>query len=756
MGTRAEKDVLSFDLPGLTTKVKYESLVHAVAFDEDDMPIFVKENSTFVHLLVKEVHIKLSPVVIEIMEEVNDMMTTGSSVTGGTIGATQSDGMEASTGTPGNSLKILVDMKPASLALTCNDTSNNNNSGVVLSLDHQGLGLCFSTASLKRQSRTKGVQRIQLPVIIAAHLNHLKFSLVNERTGFETMKFSIASIEYSYSQSTGFLGKAKIEPHLACIDAMELTLSLRDLSDVGTLQENWLNPLQGKGVRAGSSAKSGSVGGRSGGGWGSRRSMDGMSDHSSVMSGSNMVAGSPMKRGGFLGKRKKEYHCYYLKFREVKANVDLGPDIGLMDFETRRLHVNGGIPRRWKKTDELMYLMMTTDTHVPSKITLSGVLKGKIELGKLMFQGSILSSQYNSIELKNFFVCLQPTVIDLEYKFNQILAADVGVIQGWFQDSEDSEEFESESVVVSGYIMIQRMETQVSNHALSAAMEISMSMDKLLTGLYGPSSSSSNRQGSSSSSSSSRRTGKRKKRRGKEGQLIGPDGKVIPIGEIKIDGWDWNLSLFTGPRSFKEHEWVHMVLHSYKFHLTQKVEYESIGRFLKVLLGPCYVYNLSETKTSKRDFSERLNDASYSRVFRLPASLYRLSSTQLIGDPTVEMDFNSAFDGPIEVSLDVRQYAYLRDTFARFSDDYESFKEQLQANTVVVSNVSEDALDSRQYVIVGFELNPQLNVVGDYTPQISKVLEWLDINNPSTTISQALHNSAVDGLEGILRSLYFK
>eukprot|EP00003_Mantamonas_plastica_P033002 TRINITY_DN922_c0_g1_i9.p1 TRINITY_DN922_c0_g1~~TRINITY_DN922_c0_g1_i9.p1 ORF type:complete len:3195 (+),score=936.69 TRINITY_DN922_c0_g1_i9:1257-10841(+) len=69
MGTRAEKDVLSFDLPGLTTKVKYESLVHAVAFDEDDMPIFVKENSTFVHLLVKEVHIKLSPVVIEIMEE---------------------------------------------------------------------------------------------------------------------------------------------------------------------------------------------------------------------------------------------------------------------------------------------------------------------------------------------------------------------------------------------------------------------------------------------------------------------------------------------------------------------------------------------------------------------------------------------------------------------------------------------------------------------------------------------------------------
>ena len=65
------------------------------------------------------------------------------------------------------------------------------------------------------------------------------------------------------------------------------------------------------------------------------------------------------------------------------------------------------------------------------------------------------------------------------------------------------------------------------------------------------------------------------------------------------------------------------------------------------------------------------------------------------------------------------------------------------------SSASATSVDRRRFDLKTFSLQPQLSVLGDFTPSVETVLSRLGIKDP-TVIPVATHQSVTDSLEALL------
>lgn len=146
------------------------------------------------------------------------------------------------------------------------------------------------------------------------------------------------------------------------------------------------------------------------------------------------------------------------------------------------------------------------------------------------------------------------------------------------------------------------------------------------------------------------------------------------------------------------------------------------------------------------------------KIFRIPEASLIMYTTQKAGSTRIAFYFLTNFAQRVVISLDVALYAFAAETAQHYLSAIRdaSTSAPVEPVTLPKSSVAMAKYrpsDPRIFDRKKFQLEPTLNVLGDYTPKVETVLGWMKITHADKTIPAFAHMLLADNLEHALRAL---
>ncbi|KAL9658548.1 hypothetical protein ABK040_006087 [Willaertia magna] len=241
---------------------------------------------------------------------------------------------------------------------------------------------------------------------------------------------------------------------------------------------------------------------------------------------------------------------------------------------------------------------------------------------------------------------------------------------------------------------------------------------------------------------------------------------MIPVGDVVFKGVELNVGLYEkfiieDEQTIAIGDWLSFTMNNYqlKFKRTVNLEDKIVERNLSLFLA-----NIS---------LDRMVNNKQSFILGVPGCHLVMNSLQKRSEEDIiNYTFNTKFPKSITVTTNLNEYTFLRgivklyktEVTNEIEENKKKNRSMLGSTTATTLKLMEktEILEKKESNIFGIpkrkfigtvELNPKLNVLGELTPSVTTVLQWLGINDKNV-IPKKTHEFVTDALESLTITCY--
>jgi hypothetical protein len=275
---------------------------------------------------------------------------------------------------------------------------------------------------------------------------------------------------------------------------------------------------------------------------------------------------------------------------------------------------------------------------------------------------------------------------------------------------------------------------------------------------------------------------------------------LIPVGDVTVLGKNLNIHLYDKapvrevPKEVPvgSNDYIEFAANNYRCNLARSVNTKNkqILRLLTLFLAQIQVDRVSPSDTvtipklkhGDDDLTPIMNNSDllnrHAYILAVPGALLEMESVQrvnpdeIVDTTVIKYNFTSKFPDAIKVTTNLSEYSFFRNLIGYYKSEVEQelkaythlSKQQQQSMLLQQINYEEEkkSMFKKGSILPSkvdrkfegsVELNPKLNVLGDMTPKVETVLNWLGIKDRNV-IPRATHSGLTDPLESLLIASY--
>lgn len=223
------------------------------------------------------------------------------------------------------------------------------------------------------------------------------------------------------------------------------------------------------------------------------------------------------------------------------------------------------------------------------------------------------------------------------------------------------------------------------------------------------------------------------------------------MGNTTISGRNFMIHMYGTTNT-----WLQFSLDSFQVKLQRGMDLHEgeLVKNLSIFLGRTLITKMTNKKRNQN-----------SDIIEIPGGLMEMHTTQKSDSNVIRYKYLTKFPDAIRVTTFLSEYNDVREIFKQYQTEIRNAQRASSASNAMSSSVTmfEKAKASskpeptkpkkskREFECLEFDLNPKLNVLGDMTPRVETVLNWLGIKDRHV-IPSATYNTITNALEIVMVS----